>query len=105
MSIRVTEFKTFFRRRNRGGRRLVSFASASVNVVWKHPSIVFMIWRCTVENLVCCCIMGDLISSGRCQMTAVQSIRGAVTEVKSLRRYRNDAPQVTLAMLAIASPN
>ena len=65
-----TDLRTFSRRRSRGGRGVVSFSSASVDVVWKHPSIVFMIWRCTVENLVCCCIIGYLISSRRCHITA-----------------------------------
>ena len=70
MSILVTDLRIFSRRRSRGEMKLVSFCSASVDVVRKHPSIVFIIWRCTVENLIRCCIMGDLTSSGRCQMTA-----------------------------------
>src|ERR1700685_3389165 len=52
--ILVIEFNTFRRSRSDGGGRFVSFSSAAVGVVRKHPVIAFMTCRCTVENLVIC---------------------------------------------------
>jgi hypothetical protein len=105
VSILVTDLRIFSRRRRRGGRKVISFSNAMVDVVRKQPRIVFIIRHCTVENFGLLWIVGDLTSSGRCQIIAAYSIRGAVTEVKSRRNYCNGAPHLALAILPIASPN
>src|SRR5271170_1906413 len=52
--ILVIAFNTFCRSRSAGGGRFVSFSSAAVGVVRKHPVIAFITCRCTVENLLSC---------------------------------------------------
>ena len=68
--ILVIVFSTFLRSRNVGGGRFVSFSSAAVGVVRKHPVIAFMACRWTVENLLSCWVVGAVLSSGRCHITA-----------------------------------
>jgi len=84
----------------------VSYCRATVEVVLKHPVIVFIAMRCTVVRLLICEVIGEFrVSSGLCQMGAPYCIRGFMTAVYNLFTYLKGVPHVILAMLDSAIAN
>ena len=72
------------------GRSSVSCCRADVDVVLKHPVIVFMARRCTDVRLLTWAVAGEFrVSSGLCQITAPYWIRGLITAVYNLLTYLN----------------
>jgi len=88
------------------GSSSVSYCRATVEVVLKHPVIVFIAIRCTVVRLLICEVIGELrVSFGLCQMGAPYCIRGFMTAVYNLFAYLKGVPHVILAMLDSATAN
>ena len=53
------------------GSSSVSYCRATVDVVLKHPVMVFIARRCIDVRLFTCDVAGEFrVSSGRCQMAA-----------------------------------
>src|SRR5579859_4866025 len=102
----VMYFPIYLRSSNSMGSSSVSCWRAAVEVVLKHPVIVFIASRCTVVSFLVCRVMGEsLVSPGLCQMAAPYCILGFITAVYSLLTYLNGVPHVILAMLDNAKAN
>ena len=103
---RVKYFVICLRSSSSIGRSSVSCCRAVVDVVLKHPVIVFIAKRCTDVRLLAWVVAGEFrVSSGLCQIAAPYWILGLITAVYSLLMYLNGVPQVILAMLDSARAN
>ena len=87
------------------GRSSVSCCRAAVDVVLKHPVMVFMARRCIDVRLFTCAAVGKFQSSGLCQIAAPYCILGLMTAVFSHLMYSKGVPHMTLAMLDSARAN
>src|SRR5438552_18612214 len=104
--IRVRYFVICLRSSSSIGRSSVSCCRATVDVVLKHPVIVFIARRCTDVRLLTCEVAGEFrMSSGLCQMAAPYWILGLMTAVYSLLTYLKGVPHVILAILDSARAN
>ena len=104
--IRVRYFMICLRSSNSISSNSVLYCRATVDVVLKHPMIVFIAMHCTDVRLLICEVTGELrVSSGLCQMGAPYCILGFMTAVYSLLAYLKGVPHVILAMLDSASAN
>src|SRR5579859_1328822 len=104
--IRVRYLVTCLRSSSSIGSSSVSYCRATVEVVLKHPVIVFIAMRCTVVRLLICEVIGEFhVSSGLCHIGAPYCILGFMTAVYNLFAYLKGAPHVTLAILDSAKAN
>ena len=88
------------------GRSSVSCCKAAVDVVLKHPVIVFMASCCTDVRLLSCDEIGEfLLSTGLGHIAAPYWIPGLITAVYNLLTYLNGVPHVILAILDNAGVN
>ena len=82
------------------GRSSVSCCKATVDVVLKHPVIIFIARHCTDVRLLSCEVAGEFrMSSGLCQMAAPYWILSLMTTVYSLLMYLKGVPHIILAIL------
>ena len=104
--MRVRYFVICLRSSRSIGSSCVSCWRASVDVVRKHPVVVFIASRCIEVRLFTCEVAGEFrVSSGLYQTTAAYWVLGLITAVYSLLTYLKGAPHVALAMLDIARAN
>lgn len=103
---RVRYFVICLRSSSSIGRNSVSYYNTVVDVVLRHPIIVFMAKRYTDVRLLTWMIAGEFrVSSGLCQIAAPYWILGLITAVYSLLIYLNGVLQMILAMLDSVKAN
>lgn len=70
-----------------------------MGVVLKHPVIVFIICRCTIDSFQVCSVVGAVLVSINLYYTiAAYSILSAITEVNSHCKYLNSTLYILLAI-------